>query len=352
MFASNSLACKSARSCSGRIRSISRRCTHRLEYKPLAAQIRVNGIYTGLKRAKFSDSPIRDESNMMVSKMEICAIGIVGAGLMGRGIAQDLAQNRHQVVLVDISEEILHKARQEISNNLRLQRIVAPEVRRESVSEVLGRIQFTTDYNTFRQVDFVIENVTEKWETKALVYREIDVVCPQHCIFAANTSAISITRIASLTRRPQQVLGMHFMNPVPMKRMVEVIRGYNTSAETVDTAKVLLRSLNKECVVIQDMPGFVSNRVMMLAVNEAVFLVQDGVATAEEVDTIFRSCFAHKMGPLETADLIGLDTVLYSIEVLYESYKDSKYRPCPLLTKMVHAGLHGRKSGQGFYTYT
>jgi len=147
------------------------------------------------------------------------------------------------------------------------------------------------------------------------------------------------------------VLGMHFMNPVPMKPMVEVIRGYHTTEATLDTARALLASMGKECVVVNDMPGFVSNRVLMLTVNEAVYLVQDQVATAEEIDKIFKSCFGHKMGPLETADLIGLDTILYSIEVLYESFNDSKYRPCPLLKKMVDAGLYGRKNGRGFYTY-
>jgi len=173
-----------------------------------------------------------------------------------------------------------------------------------------------------------------------------DVAC-----FAANTSAYSITRIGSLTQRPDRVLGMHFMNPVPLKPTVEVIRAFHTSQATVDTALALLKGMGKEGIVVNDMPGFVSNRVLMLTINEAVWLVQDQVATPEDVDRIFVTCFGHKMGPLETADLIGLDTILFSIEVLYESFNDSKYRPCPLLRKMVDAGLHGRKSGQGFYSY-
>jgi 3-hydroxybutyryl-CoA dehydrogenase len=280
------------------------------------------------------------------------AVGIAGAGVMGRGIAQDLAQNKHQVVLVDISEDVLEQARREIRNNLRLHRMLGSAAGAESSAQVMNRIRFTTAYEDFADVDFVIENVTENWDVKAPVYRQIDAICPPHCVFAANTSAISITRIASLTRRPRQVLGMHFMNPVPMKRTVEVIKGHHTSAETIETATALLRTLNKDLVLVQDMPGFVSNRVLMLTVNEAIYVVQDGVATAEQVDTIFRSCFGHKMGPLETADLIGLDTILYSLDVLYDSYKDGKFRPCPLLSKMVAAGLHGRKSGEGFYDYS
>ena len=170
-------------------------------------------------------------------------------------------------------------------------------------------------------------------------------------MFAANTSAIPITRIASLTRRPARVIGMHFMNPVPLKPVVEVIRGYYTADETVALAQGLLAGMGKEGVVVNDSPGFVSNRVLMLTINEAIFLLHEGVAAAEDVDKIFKGCFGHKMGPLETADLIGLDTILLSIEVLYESFNDSKYRPCPLLKKMVDAGLYGQKSGQGFYTY-
>ena len=283
--------------------------------------------------------------------MDVRVVGVVSAGVMGVGVAQNLAQTGHTVLLLDISEEILGRARQEILNNLRFQKLLHKSEGQHNIDETLRRITFTTDYAPFKDADFVIENATEKWEIKKNIYPRLDAVCPRHCVFAANTSAISITRIGSTTKRPSQVIGMHFMNPVPMKPMVEVIRGYHTSEETIATAKGLLANMGKECIVVNDVPGFVSNRVLMLTVNEAVFLVQDQVASPEEVDTIFKLCFGHKMGPLETADLIGLDTILYSIEVLYESFNDSKYRPCPLLKKMVDAGLHGRKSGQGFYTY-
>jgi 3-hydroxybutyryl-CoA dehydrogenase len=215
----------------------------------------------------------------------------------------------------------------------------------------LDLIEATTDYSRLSDVDFVVENITEKWELKKEIYPKLDEICAPDVVFAANTSAISITRLASLTNRPEQVLGMHFMNPVPMKPTVEVIRGWHTTDTTLDTALTLLADMGKEGIVVADAPGFVSNRVLMLTVNEAIHLVAERVATAEEVDRIFKSCFGHKMGPLETADLIGLDTILYSVEVLYESFNDGKYRPCPLLKQMVDAGLHGRKSGQGFYTY-
>jgi 3-hydroxybutyryl-CoA dehydrogenase len=215
----------------------------------------------------------------------------------------------------------------------------------------LERVRFTTDYGDLSEVDFVVENVVEKWDAKAEVYPKLDEVCPAPCVFAANTSCVSITRLGSLTKRPSQVVGMHFMNPVPLKSMVEVIRGFHTTEETLDTARAFLASMNKECIVVNDLPGFVSNRILMLTINEAVFVVQDQVAPAEDVDRLFKTCFGHKMGPLETGDLIGLDTILYSLEVLYESYNDDKYRPAPLLKKMVDAGLHGRKSGRGFYDY-
>jgi 3-hydroxybutyryl-CoA dehydrogenase len=278
-------------------------------------------------------------------------IGVVGAGVMGIGVAQNLSETGHHVVLVDINAKQLEKARAAIRNNLRMKTFFDKKAGGEKPDAVLGRICFTSDFTELDKVEFVIENVVEKWPVKEEVYRRLDSICPQDCVFAANTSAISITRIASATARPDRILGMHFMNPVPLKSMVEVIRGHHTSPATIETAKSLLASMGKECIVVNDMPGFVSNRVLMLTINEAIFLVQDQVAAAEDVDLLFRKCFGHKMGPLETGDLIGLDTILYSLEVLYESYNDDKYRPCPLLKKMVHAGLHGRKSGQGFYNY-
>src|ERR1041385_1150333 len=279
-------------------------------------------------------------------------VGVVGAGIMGTGVPQNLAETGHEVVLVDLSDEQLDKAHATIRQNLRMRGFFAKSKEpKEESDAVLGRINFTTDYQAFQRADFIIENVVEKWEVKAEVYRLLDAICPDHCIFAANTSAISITRIGSATKRPDRVLGMHFMNPVPLKSMVEVIRGHHTSEETLEHAQALLAAMEKEGIVVNDMPGFVSNRVLMLTINEAVFLVQDQVTTAENVDRIFKTCFGHKMGPLETGDLIGLDTILLSLEVLYEAYNDTKYRPSPLLKKMVHAGLLGRKSGRGFYNY-
>ncbi|MCA9971996.1 MAG: NAD-binding protein [Anaerolineales bacterium] len=285
--------------------------------------------------------------------MEIKTVGVIGAGVMGVGLAQNLAQTGHRVILLDLSDEILDKAMQQVRQNVRLSALFNrdKEAVREPLDDVMARIQPTTAYAPLAEADFVVENVVEKWEVKKEVYPQLDAVCPAHCVYAANTSCISITRFGSITNRPDRVLGMHFMNPVPMKKTVEVIRGFHTSAQTIETAERFLAGMGKRGIVVNDMPGFVSNRVLMLTVNEAAYVVQDQVASAEQVDEIFKSCFGHPMGPLETADLIGLDTILYSVEVLYESYNDSKYRPCPLLKKMVDAGLHGRKSGQGFYDY-
>ncbi|KPA15486.1 protein containing 3-hydroxyacyl-CoA dehydrogenase, NAD binding [Candidatus Magnetomorum sp. HK-1] len=283
--------------------------------------------------------------------MNIQNVGVIGAGVMGKGVAQNLAQTNHNVVLIDISEDILNKAKDDITKNIRFQAFFNKEKQVEDHEKVLANIQFTTDYSNLEKADFVIENVIEKWNIKKPVYQEMDNICKKDCIFLCNTSAISITRIASATNRASQVIGTHFMNPVPLKPMVEVIRGFHTSDQTIDATKSLLKQMDKDCVVVNDMPGFVSNRVLMLTVNEAVFLIMDNVASVEDVDKIFRSCFGHKMGPLETADLIGLDTILYSLDVLYESYNDSKFRPCPLLKKMVDAGLYGQKNGKGFYNY-
>ena len=283
--------------------------------------------------------------------MKIQTVGVVGSGVMGIGVAQNLAQTGHQVILIDVFEEILEKANQEIRNNIRFQGFFNKKEKPENPKIILNRIQFSTNYKLLDEVEFVIENVTEKWNIKKEVYQQLEAICPESVVFAANTSAIPITRIASTTKRASKVLGIHFMNPVPLKPTVEMIRGYHTAEATIETAKNLLAQMGKEGIVVNDSPGFVSNRVLMLTINEAIFLLQDQVASAEEVDRIFKTCFSHKMGPLETADLIGLDTILFSVEVLYESFNDSKYRPCPLLQKMVDAGLYGRKSGQGFYSY-
>ncbi|MEM8721264.1 MAG: 3-hydroxyacyl-CoA dehydrogenase NAD-binding domain-containing protein [Cyanobacteria bacterium P01_G01_bin.39] len=283
--------------------------------------------------------------------MNVKTVGVVGAGVMGIGVAQNLAQTGHQTILIDISEEILEHAQQEIRKNIRFQGFFNKGEKADSPDDVLQRIKFTTNYQFLESAEFIIENTTEKWNIKQEVYQKIDKICPKDSIFAANTSAIPITRIASVTKRADRVLGIHFMNPVPMKPMVEMIRGYHTCDRAIETAKKVLSQMGKECIIVNDSPGFVSNRVLMLTINEAIFLLQDRVATAKDIDQIFQGCFGHKMGPLATADLIGLDTILFSIEVLYESFNDSKYRPCPLLKKMVDAGLHGRKSGKGFYVY-
>jgi 3-hydroxybutyryl-CoA dehydrogenase len=271
---------------------------------------------------------------------------------MGTGVAQNLAQRGMQVQLIDTAEAILAKATTQIEQTLRFAGMMGEgDADAEDSEVVMARIQTSTDLATLAEVDFVVENTTEKWDIKAAVYPQLDAICRPEVVFAVNTSAISITRVGGVTQRPQQVVGMHFMNPVPLKPMVEVIRGHHTSDETIATAQQFLTQMGKEGVVVEDYPGFVSNRVLMLTVNEAIFLVQDGVSNAEDVDRIFVGCFGHKMGPLGTADLIGLDTILYSLDVLYESYNDPKFRPAPLLKKMVAAGLHGRKSGEGFFKY-
>jgi 3-hydroxybutyryl-CoA dehydrogenase len=282
--------------------------------------------------------------------MDPVTVGVVGSGVIGAGVAQALAEAGHRVIALDLSSEILDRCRDTIAQAVRMQRLFRKGARTEE-PDPLARIVFTTDPEQLTKAHFVIENVTEKWEIKRRLYQKLDAICAAETIFGSNTSAIPITRIAGATRRPDRIIGMHFMNPVPLKPMVEVIRGYHTSDETLDSVKALLKTMGKDCVVVRDSPGFVSNRVLMLTINEAICLVQESVAPAADVDRIFTSCFGHKMGPLATADLIGLDTILNSIEVLYDCFKDPKYRPCPLLSQMVDAGLLGCKSGHGFYTY-
>lgn len=209
----------------------------------------------------------------------------------------------------------------------------------------------TTDLKAVATCDFVIENVTEDWRTKKQVYENLERVAPPDVCFGANTSCISITQIASSTKRPASVVGIHLMNPVYLKPTVEVIRGFHTSDRTIEILLQLFAKLSKDAILVEDMPGFVSNRISHLFMNEAAFVLQDRVASAEQIDLIFKKCFGHKMGPLETADLIGLDTVMRSLDVLYESFQDPKYRCCPLLRKLVHAGHLGRKTGKGFHIY-
>jgi 3-hydroxybutyryl-CoA dehydrogenase len=278
-------------------------------------------------------------------------LGVVGAGVMGRGLAQAAAQQGMRVVLIDISDEVLAAADNEIRQALRFAAMMNKQQATASADEVSARITCSTNLALLQAADFLVENVSEKVAIKQALYPQLDAVCRRDCVFAVNTSAISITKVGSWTTRADQVVGMHFMNPVPMKPLVEVIRAHHTSDATIDRAREFLAQMGKEGIVVNDMPGFVSNRVLMLTVNEAIFLIQDGVSTPRDVDRIFKGCFGHKMGPLETADLIGLDTILYSLDVLYESYNDPKFRPAPLLKKMVDAGLHGRKSGEGFFKY-
>lgn len=279
-------------------------------------------------------------------------VGVIGAGVMGSGVAQNLAQKGFKVVLVDIADAKLERAKKEIYNNIRFQGFMKKDKSQlDNPDDIISKIVFTTDYEQLKSVYYVVENVVEKWEAKSEVYPKIDKICPEKAVFAVDTSCYSITRVAALTKRPDKIIGIHFMNPVPMKPTVEVIKGWHTSEETINTTTELLAAMGKDWIIVNDSPGFVSNRVLMLTINEAVFLLQEQVAEAKQVDDIFKKCFGHKMGPLETADLIGLDTILYSIEVLHESFNDSKYRPCALLKKMVDAGLLGRKSGRGFYTY-
>lgn len=280
----------------------------------------------------------------------IKVVGVVGAGTIGRGVAHSAATAGHRVLLVDTSQEILQSALARIRQESRSYRLLRPQAQ-QSGTDPLSNIETGTDPGFLGEADFVVENVVEDMDVKQSVYQELDRTCRSDVVFAANTSAIPVTTIGSWTKRPEQVLGIHFMNPVPMKRTVELIRGFHTSDDALGRAQEFIESLNKDWVLVGDSPGFVSNRVLMLAVNEAAFLVYENVASVEDIDRVFTSCFGHKMGMLATADLIGLDTVLLSINMLWEQFGDSKYRPCPLLKKMVSAGELGRKSGKGFYTY-
>jgi 3-hydroxybutyryl-CoA dehydrogenase len=283
--------------------------------------------------------------------MKFLRVGVLGAGNIGVGVVTDLVLHGITAVVVDISEVILERAKAEVLNNVRVVPLLSRTLPRITKDEVRQRMVLTTDLEDVASCDFIIENVTEDWNLKRPVYEKLDRVVPEEICFGANTSCISITQIASATRRPANVVGIHLMNPVHLKPTVEVIRGFHTSDRTMDTLLQLFSRLNKEAIIVEDLPGFVSNRISHLFMNEAAFVLQDSVATAEQIDLIFKKCFGHKMGPLETADLIGLDTVMRSLDVLYESYHDPKFRCCPLLRKLVHAGHLGRKTGRGFHGY-
>ena len=283
--------------------------------------------------------------------MNLKRIGVLGAGNIGIGVVTDLVLHGLSAVVVDVSDEILQCAQASVLNNVRTAPLLSKSLPRVTRDDAMQRMVWTTRLEDVASCDFIVENVTEDWGIKQVVYRQLDRIAPPEVCFGVNTSCISITRIAGVTTRPANVVGVHFMNPVHLMPTVEVIRGYHTADRTLETLLALLGTLKKEGVVVEDLPGFVSNRISHLFMNEAAFVLQDGVTTAVNVDQIFKKCFGHKMGPLETADLIGLDTVVRSLDVLYESFQDPKYRCCPLLRKLVHAGHLGRKTGKGFHVY-
>ena len=279
-------------------------------------------------------------------------IAVIGAGTMGNGIAHTFAQFGYNVQLIDISEAALERGIGTITKNL--DRMVAKEKISESDKE--ATLKNITPYTSIKEgvadVDLVVEAATENLDLKLKIFKDLDEVCAPNTILATNTSSISITQIAAVTKRPELVIGMHFMNPVPIMKLVEIIRGYNTTDEVTKTIMELSESLNKIPVEVNDYPGFVANRILMPMINESIETLYNGVAGVKEIDTVMKLGMAHPMGPLQLADFIGLDVCLSILEVMYDGFKNPKYAPCPLLVNMVRAGKLGAKSGEGFYDYS
>ncbi len=282
--------------------------------------------------------------------MNIQRVGVVGAGTMGNGIAHVFARGGYSVVLCDVEQRFLTRGMETIGKNLDRE-VAKNRISADDKAAVLKRIEPVVERTKLSACDFVVEAATEKLDIKAEIFRDLDRICRPEIILASNTSSISITKLAALTKRPDKVIGMHFFNPVPVMKLVEVIRGLATSNETFQMVRELALKLEKTPVEVNDAPGFVSNRVLMPLLNEAMYAVMEGVATAEAVDEVFKLGMAHPMGPLTLADFIGLDVCLDIMRVLHDGLGDPKYRPCPLLIKMVDAGWLGRKSERGFYKY-
>ena len=277
-------------------------------------------------------------------------IVVIGAGTMGNGIAHTAAVSGFEVTLIDVAEEIVQRGMSTITTNLQ-RGVDKGKMSADEKAAILRRIRPTTDVQAIADADIVIEAIIENLEAKTALFEKLDRLTASHCILASNTSSISITKIAAATKRPDKVIGMHFMNPVPVMTLVEVIRGMATSDETYQRVEDLAKRMGKTAIEVNDYPGFISNRVLLPMINEAIFALHEGVATADAIDGVMKLGMNHPMGPLQLADFIGLDVCLAILRVLEDGFGDPKYRPCPLLVKMVDAGWLGRKSGRGFYTY-